>query len=321
MQNKIQIYQTPEGEIKVNIDLEKETIWLNQKQIAFIFGVNSQAITKHVKNIYKTWELKEKQTCSKMEHIQIEWNKKVKRQINFYNLDMIISIWYRINSKQATSFRQWSTKVLKNYIVKWYALNEKRLIEEKYEIFLQAVNHLESLVKNKNIKADEIISLIKDFWNTWFNLENFDKWNLPEKGVTQKDLKILSKELYKDIEKLKQDLIKQNLATEMFAQEKIKWSLEWILWNIFATAFLEEVYPTIEEKSAHLLYFIVKNHPFNDGNKRSGAFAFIWFLQKAKIEFRQKINPNTLTTLTLLIAQSDPKEKEKMIWLILLLLK
>ncbi len=321
MQNKIQIYQTPEGEIKVNIDLEKETIWLNQKQIAFIFWIERSVITKHIKNIYKDLEVTKKTTCAKIAQVQKEWNREIKREIEYYNLDVILAVWYRVNSSKAIKFRQWSTKVLKNYIVKWYALNEKRLIEEKYENFLQAVNHLESLVKNKNIKADEIISLIKDFWNTWFNLENFDKWNLPEKGFTQKDLKILSKELYKDIEKLKQDLIKQNLATEMFAQEKIQWSLEWILWNIFATAFLEEVYPTIEEKSAHLLYFIVKNHPFNDGNKRSGAFAFIWFLQKAKIEFRQKINPNTLTTLTLLIAQSDPKEKEKMIWLILLLLK
>ncbi len=321
MQNKIQIYQTPEGEIKVNIDLEKETIWLNQKQIASIFWIERSVITKHIKNIYKDLEITKETTCAKIAQVQKEWNREIKREIEYYNLDVILAVWYRVNSSKAIKFRQWSTKVLKNYIVKWYALNEKRLIEEKYENFLQAVNHLESLVKNKNIKADEIISLIKDFWNTWFNLENFDKWNLPEKGFTQKDLKILSKELYKDIEKLKQDLIKQNLATEMFAQEKIQWSLEWILWNIFATAFLEEVYPTIEEKSAHLLYFIVKNHPFNDGNKRSGAFAFIWFLQKAKIEFRQKINPNTLTTLTLLIAQSDPKEKEKMIWLILLLLK
>ena len=131
----------------------------------------------------------------------------------------------------------------------------------------------------------------------------------------------MAKELYEAIDKLKKNLINQGLATEMFAQEKTSWSLEWILWNIFQSAFWQEVYPTIEEKAAHLLYFIVKNHPFNDGNKRSGAFAFIWFLQKAWVEFKQKINPQTLTTLTLLIAQSDPKEKEKMIWLVLLLLK
>jgi len=317
-ESKIQIYQTEEWEIKVNVDLEKETIRLNLNQIATLFWRNKSTISRHIKNIFKTWELSQKQAVAIFATTATDGKT---YQVEYYNLDMIISIWYRVDSKQATAFRIWATKVLKDYIIKGYALNEKRLIEKKYNEFLQAVNYLEDLVKNKNIKADEIISLIKDFGQTWFDLENFDKWNLPQKGFTQKDIKILAKELYKDIEKLKQDLIKQNLATEMFAQEKNKWSLEWILWNIFQSAFWQEVYPTVEEKASHLLYFIVKNHPFNDGNKRTGAFAFIWFLQKAWIEFKSKINPNTLTSLTLLIAQSNPKEKEKMIWLVLLFLK
>ena len=321
MDNDIKIYQTEEWEIKVNVDLEKETIRLNQKQIAFIFGIERSVVTKHIKNIYKDEEVDKNSTCAKIAQVQKEGNRDIKREIEYYNLDVILAVWYRVNSSKAIKFRQWATSVLRDYITKGFVLNEKRLIEKKYDNFLQAVNHLESLVKNKNIKADEIISLIKDFWNTWFDLENFDKWNLPEEWFTQKDLKILANELSEDVEKLKQDLIKQGLATEMFAQEKTKWALEWILWNVFQSAFWEEVYPTIEEKASHLLYFIVKNHPFNDGNKRTGAFSFIWFLQKAWIEFKQKINPNTLTTLTLLIAQSDPKEKEKMIWLILLLLK
>lgn len=321
MGNKIQIYQTDTGEIKVNIDLEKETIWLNLNQIAELFWRDKSTISRHIKNIFKNWELTPEQTVAKIATVQNEWWKQVKRNIEYYNLDMIISIWYRVDSKQATSFRIWATKVLKDYIVKGYALNEKRLIEKKYNDFLQAVNHLESLVKNKNIKADEVVYLIKDFGKTWFDLESFDKNNLPSKWFTTKDLKILSKELYEAIEKLKQDLIKQWLASELFAKEKTKWSLEWILGNVFATAFWEEVYPTVEEKAAHLLYFIVKNHPFNDGNKRSGAFSFIWFLKKAWIEFKNKITPQALTTLTLLVAQSPPWEKEKMIGLILLLLK
>ena len=321
MQNKIQIYQTPEWEIKVNIDLEKETIWLNLNQIAQLFSRDKSTISRHIKNIFKSWELSPDQTVAIFATVQNEGSKQVKRNIEYYNLDMIISIWYRVDSKQATQFRIWATKVLKNYIVNGFAINEKRLIEKKYDDFLQAVKNLEDLVKWKNIKADEILSLIKDFWKTWFDLESFDKWNLPQSGFTQKDLKILSTELYEALEKLKQDLIKQWLATELFAQEKEKWTLKWILWNIFATAFWEEVYPTIEEKASHLLYFIVKNHPFNDGNKRSGAFAFVWFLQKAGLEFRKKFTPEALTTLTLLVAQSDQKEKDKMIGLILLLLK
>ena len=317
-ESKIQIYQTEEWEIKVNVDLEKETIRLNLNQIATLFWRNKSTISRHIKNIFKTWELSQKQAVAIFATTATDGKT---YQVEYYNLDMIISIWYRVDSKQATAFRIWATKVLKDYIIKGYALNEKRLIEKKYNEFLQAVNYLEDLVKNKDIKADEILSLIKDFGQTWFDLENFDKWNLPQKGFTQKDIKILAKELYKDIEKLKQDLIKQNLATEMFAQEKNKWSLEWILWNIFQSAFWQEVYSTVEEKASHLLYFIVKNHPFNDGNKRTGAFAFIWFLQKAWIEYKSKITPNTLTSLTLLIAQSNPKEKEKMIWLVLLFLK
>ena len=321
LENKIQIYQAENGEIRLKFDEKNETVWANQKQIADIFWVERSVVTKHIRNIYKDWEIDKNSTCAKIAQVQIEGKRQVKREIEYYNLDVILAVWYRVNSAKAIKFRQWASKVLKDYIVKGYALNEKRLIEKKYEDFKKAIENLESLVKGKNIRADEILNLIKDFWKTWFDLENFDKWNLPQKGFTKKDLKILAKELYDAIEKLKQDLIKQGLATEMFAQEKQTWALEWILGNIFATAFWEEVYPTIEEKAAHLLYFIVKNHLFNDGNKRSGAFAFVWFLQKAGLDFRSKISPETLTTLTLLVAQSPPSEKEKMIWLVLQLLK
>ena len=172
MQNKIQIYQAKNGEIRLNVDVEKETIWLNLNQIAVLFWRNKSTISKHIKNIFKSWELSQKQTVAKIATVQNEWWKTVKREIEYYNLDMIISIWYRVDSKQATRFRIWATKVLKDYIVKGYSLNEKRLIEKKYDDFKKAIENLESLVKWKNIKADEIISLIKDFWNTWFNLEN-----------------------------------------------------------------------------------------------------------------------------------------------------
>jgi len=321
LKDKIQIYQAENGEIRLKFDEKKETVWANQKQIADIFWVERSVVTKHIRNIYKNWEIDKSSTCAKIAQVQIEGKRQVKREVEYYNLDVILAVWYRVNSAKAIKFRQWASKVLKDYIVKWYALNEKRLIKKKYTDFKKVIENLESLVKGKNIKADEILDLIKDFWKTWFDLENFDKWNLPQKGFTQKDLKILAKELYDVIEKLKQDLIKQGLATKMFAQEKQTWALEWILGNIFATAFWEEVYPTIEEKAAHLLYFIVKNHPFNDGNKRTGAFAFVWFLQKAGLDFKSKITPNALTTLTLLIAQYPPGEKEKMIWLVLQLLR
>ena len=152
-------------------------------------------------------------------------------------------------------------------------------------------------------------------------MESYDKQNLPKNGNRKQDVKISTSELYKEIEKLKSDLLKKGEATELFAQEKDKKSLEGILGNVLQSAFGKDMYESIEEKAAHLLYFVVKNHPFTDGNKRTGAFCFIWFLQKTDFDFKLKINPTTLTTLTLLIAQSDPQEKEKMIGLVLMLLK
>jgi len=162
---------------------------------------------------------------------------------------------------------------------------------------------------------------VKSFANTWFNLETYDEDNLPKEGFTTKDLKIKSKDLYDDVEKFKQDLIEKWQATELFAQEKSNDSLKWILWNVFQTFWWNDVYPTIEEKAAHLLYFVVKNHPFTDWNKRTGAFSFIWFLNRVGFEFKEKITPEALTVLTLMVAESNPKDKEKLIGLIILLLK
>lgn len=317
---KLAIYQLENWEIEVNFDKNEETFWLDVYQIWSLFWRDRSVIQKHIKNIYETWELEEKTTCAKNAQVQLEWNRKVKRENNLYNLDMIISVWYRVNSKIATNFRKWATWVLKEHITTWFTIN-KNQIQRNYDRFLKVVEDLKKLTIWKEIWNDEVLNLIKSFANTWFNLENFDKWNLPEKWITKKEFKIEIKKLYQDIEILKQDLIKKWLATEMFAQEKNRWNLEWIFWNIFASFDGVDLYETIEEKASNLLYFVIKNHPFNDGNKRTWAFCFVWFLQKTWFEFSSIISPETLTTLTLLIAQSDPKEKERMIWLILLLLK
>jgi death-on-curing family protein len=232
---------------------------------------------------------------------------------------MIISIGYRVNSKKATEFRKWATKTLKQHITKGWTINPKR-IEKNYQEFINAVDDIKLLAKNK-IGSDDTLELVKSFANTWFNLEAFDENNLPSSGENKIDIVIQSDNLYSAIAELKNDLINKRQATILFAQEKNKDSLAGIFANIFQSAFGEEVYPSIEEKAANLLYFIVKNHPFNDGNKRSGAFSFIWFLNKANFDFRSQITPETLTALTLLIATSNPSEKDKLIGLILLLLK
>ena len=194
-------------------------------------------------------------------------------------------------------------------------------VSQNYDNFIEAVEKVKSLLPSKNIiKNQDILELIKIFAKTWISLEAYDKDKFPKKGITKKQIKFTAKDLSEALLDFKQELIKNKQATEIFGQEKNKNSIEGIIGNIFQSFNEQDVYPTIEQKAAHLLYFIIKNHSFTDGNKRSGAFAFIWFLQKAQI-LTTKITPETLTALTLLVAESNPKDKEKMIGLVLLILK
>jgi death-on-curing family protein len=312
------IYQTANGAIELKGDYSKETVWASQAQIAKIFGVTPQNITIHIKNIYKQNELDSKSTCKESLQVQIEGERKIKRKIKEYNLDVLISIGYRIDSVIGTKFRQWATKTLKQHITQGYTIN-KKLLQKNYNLFQSALSDIQKISQNQ-LSTQDTLELVKMFSKTWFSLEAYDKDNLQTKKQTKKTIQLEAINLYKDIQKLKQELIAKQEATELFSQEKSDKSLEGIFGNIFQTAFQEEVYPSLESKAAHLLYFIVKNHPFNDGNKRTGAFAFIWFLQKTGYDFQSKITPEALTAITLLIATSDPKDKQKMTDLVILLL-
>jgi prophage maintenance system killer protein len=186
---------------------------------------------------------------------------------------------------------------------------------------MEAVEKVQKLLPEGSIvQTEDVLELIKTFASTWFSLESYDENKLPGKGTTKKEVSIQADDLYNDVENLKKELIKQKQATEIFAQEKNPRSLEGILGNVLQSAFGDDMYPSVEGKAAHLLYFIVKNHPFTDGNKRTGAFAFVWFLSKTNIDFKNKITPQALTTITLLVAESNPKDKDRIIGLILLLL-
>lgn len=316
---EIIVYQTKNGSLELRSDFTTETIWVNRMQMAEIFDVQPQAITKHIKNIYTDNELERMSTSSKMELVQEESGRIVKRQVDFYNLEMVISVGYRINSIKATKFRQWATQTLKQHITKGFTINQKNLEKNKTQ-FLQTLEDLKILTTNNNlIEAKDILTLIKSFSDTFFSLESYDKNEFPKQG-TQEEIETSVVELYRDIQQLKTELIKKREATELFAQEKKQDNLEGIFGTVFQSVFGEDAYPTVEEKAAHLLYFIIKNHPFNDGNKRSGAFSFIWLLHKAGYNFKDKISPETLTALTILIAESNPADKEKMIGIVLLLL-
>ena len=317
MTNKeLLIYQGKNWEIILKEDSKNETIWANQKQIAEIFGIDRTVITKHINKIFKDSEVDEKSNVQKMHIANSD------KPVKFYNLDIILAVGYRTNSAKAIEFRKWATKTLKEHITKGFTINKNR-IAQNYDKFIQAIEDVKKILPENSeiIKSKDVLELVKAFANTWFNLETYDEDKLPTSGFTKEDLQINTEDLYKDVEEFKQELIKKWQATELFAQEKNKDSLKWILWNIFQSFAWEDVYPTIEEKAAHLLYFIVKNHPFNDWNKRTWAFSFIWFLQRVGFEFKEKITPEALTVLALMTAESNPKDKEKIIGLIILLLK
>lgn len=313
-QNKVIVYQNSSGAIELRGDIKNETIWATQAQIAELFDVNRSVITKHIRNILKDKEIVEKSNVQKM-HIPNS-----DKPVSFYSLDIILSIGYRTNSKVAISFRQWATKTLREHITRGYTINRKQ-ITKNYDAFMKVVSSIEKLLpEHTTVDPKMVIDLIKEFASTWVSLDSYDRETLQIKGITKKKVKLTANELSLVISDLKNELIKKGETTDLFAQERQKGSIEAIIGNVMQTFGGKMLYETAEEKAANLLYFIVKNHPFVDGNKRSGAFAFIWFLRKTKIRGFKNINPNTLTALTLFIAESNSNNKDQMIALITQLL-
>lgn len=316
--NNMVVYQSDHtGAIALKSDNDAETIWATQKQIAQLFDVERSVITKHIKQIIKSEELAENSVCAKF---ALTANDGKSYNTNHYNLDMIISVGYKVNSKQATNFRKWATNALKDHITKGYSINQEFFESRKAEV-KKAIDEIRLLANNNDlISKDNVLDMIEGFTHTWFSLQKYDEDDLPKNGVINNEVNISSDGLYQEIAVLKQNLINKKQATELFSQEKQTGSLDGILQNVMQNVFGADVYPTIEEKASHLLYFIIKNHPFNDGNKRTGAFSFVWFLKKCDYPFLDSITPNLLTTLTLFVAESDPKAKDRIIGLILQLL-
>ena len=313
------IYQGKNGEILLKEGENKDTIWATQKQISQVFWVDRTVITRHLNNVLKTWELDADSVCAIFAHTAED--RKIYKT-KHYNLDMIISVGYRVNSKEATQFRIWATKILKEHITEGYTINPKR-IQGNYDKFLDAEEQVQKLLPedSESIKTDDILELVKHFASTWFSIGSYDEDTLPLEGFTKSDLRLNADELYRDVERFKRELIEKWQATELFAQEKNKKALEGIFWNIFQSFDGVDVYPSTEEKAVHFLYFVVKNHPFTDGNKRSWAFCFLWFLSKVGMRFKDAITPEALTAITLLVAESNPRDKQRIVGLIILLLK
>lgn len=319
--NSVAIYQAKNGAIEVSVATQGETIFLTQQQVADIFDVQKAAVSKHVKNIFDSGELSEKATVSKRETVQQEGKRTVRRVIEYYNLDLVISIGYRVNSKKATAFRQWATKTLRNYIIDGYAIDRKR-VAANYEKFIESVEDIKRLLPaDAFVSSADVLELVAAFADTWLSLDAYDKDALVSGGGTKKAVALTAEQLVKALAVFKGELVRKNEATDIFGQERRAGSVAGIVGNVMQSFGGTPVYPTVEERAAHLLYFTVKDHPFVDGNKRSGAYSFVWFLRKAGILDTRKITPQTLTALTILVAESDPHHKDKMIRLVLRLLK
>lgn len=312
-QNNLIIYQTKTGAIELKGDFSHETLWATQAQIAKMFESERSVVTKHIRNILKDKELSVKSVCAKIAHTAPDGKTYITQ---VYNLDIILSVGYRTNSKKAIKFRQWATKTLSEHITKGFTINKVSL-SKNYEMFLKAVEDVKSLLPSTvSIDTGGVLELVKMFASTWLSLDAYDKSNLPIVGFTKKQVQFSILELTDALSKLKSEI-----NSDIFGVERNAGSIEGIVGNVFQSFAGQDVYLSIEEKAANLLYFIVKDHPYMDGNKRSGAFAFIWFLKKAGILNILKMTPDALTALTLLVAESEPKNKDRIIGIILQLLK
>ena len=310
---EIAIYQAPDGTTSIDVKLEKETIWLTQKQIADLFGVKRPAITKHLKNIFETGELEESSTCSILEHMGNDG--KQHYQTAFYNLDAVLSVGYRVNSKNATQFRIWANKVLKDYLVKGYALNQKAKLEQ-LEDLKNAVKLLSNVLERKELSVDEASGLLRIITDYTYGLDTLDKYDYQKLEIEATTPKGQFHATYEEAMGAIDALRRKFGSVGLFGNEKDQ-SFKSSMATIYQTFGGEELYPSVEEKAAMLLYLVTKNHSFSDGNKRIAAFLFLWFLEKNGILYRgngtRLIGNNTLVALTLMIAESRPDEKDTMV--------
>lgn len=319
--SEIIIYQNKDNQVQIDVQFEQETLWLSQKRMAELFDKDSDTIGLHLRNIYTEGELNEMATTEFFTVVQKEGKRDVSRTIKFYNLDAIISVGYRVNSKRGTQFRQWATQHLKDFLVKGYAINEKRLeeAESKFQELKQAVKLLESVVSAKEITGDEAQGLLKVLSDYAFALDILDQYDHQTLKISETEDKEIFKISYPEAIKAIEGLKTKFGGSNLFGNEKdasFKSSLE----TIYQTFDGFDLYPSVQEKAAHLLYFVTKNHSFSDGNKRIAAFLFVWFLDRNKLLYHEEkkvIDDNTLVALTLMIAESKPDDKDMMVKVII----
>ena len=316
---EIVIYMTKGGKTTLEVKLQQETVWLNLNQMTELFKRDKSVISRHIRNVFKEGELEEKSTVANYATVQTEGLRSVERNIEFYNLDVIISVGYRVKSQWGTQFRIWATQVLKDHILKGYTLNEKRLREQNKRLaeLQETVNLMGRVIHGRELDREEaagLLHVITDYSYALSLLDQYDRQQLKIcKTTRKKPFGINYDDARRAIDKLGEQSRRKGHPIGLFGKEKDK-SFKGSLGAIYQTFDGKEVYTSIEEKAAHLLYFVVKNHSFVDGNKRIGAFLFIWFLDVNRILYTKdglkRIGNNALVALTLMIAESRPKDKD-----------
>ncbi len=313
-QGEIILYQSDDGQSSVDVQLKDETVWLTQAQMQKLFGRERSVLTKHINNVFKEGELDKVQVCAKFAHTAADGKS---YQVAHYNLDVIISVGYRVKSKRGTQFRIWATSVLKNHLVKGYTLNQKRLAEKGLGEARQMLELIGNTLKSHNLVNDEgqaILSIVNCYARTWQLLWQYDEDSLTVPKTNEKDQVLLELEkVRRAIVALKTELLTKGEASGIFGRERGN-GLAGILGAIQQTFGGQDLYGSVDEKAANLLYFIIKDHPFVDGNKRIGSFLFLLFLRKN--QQNGLLDNKALVALTLLTAASDPGQKDLLVRLI-----
>ncbi len=318
-EKKIEMFQTSDGQTDIRVQFEEDTVWLNRQQLSELFDRDVKTLGKHVNNVFKEGELNKDSVVAKFATTAVDG--KV-YQVEHYNLDVIISIGYRVKSQRGTQFRIWATQRLREYLEQGYALNQQRFDKNSAEL-QQALSLIKKASQSPQLNTDEgrgLVEIISRYTQTFLWLQRYDEGLLDDpQGESGGDL-ASSDDAMQSLTDLKKELIARGEATDLFAKPRGD-GLASIFGNLDQSVFGEPAYPTIESKAAHLLYFMVKNHPFSDGNKRSGAFLFVDFLHRNGRLLNKSgdmvINDTGLAALTLLVAESDPKQKETLIRLIM----
>ncbi len=318
---EILVYEAPDGSAQVDVRLDQETVWLSLNQIAELFGRDKSVVSRHLRNVFATGELEREGTVAKNATVQTEGDREVVRHIEFFNLDAILSVGYRVNSKRGTQFRLWATRTLREHLVRGYTLNQQRFARNAAELEA-ALNLVRRAAAGEALTSDQgrgLVDVIARYTQTFLLLQGYDEGLLAEPKGVPGGVLLSPSEARTAVARLKADLIARGEATDLFGREP-KDGLAALLGNLDQSVFGDPAYPTIESKAAHLLYFVVKNHPFTDGNKRIGSFLFVDFLNRNGRLFRNGevvINDVGLAALALLVAESAPKDKDVMIRLVM----